>query len=115
MGNNLRILLLIFSILWFIFIFVFLKKGRIPVKYSLFWFLSALIVLFIAVFPNFLSYITSLMGFQTISNMIVGVILSLLLILTFMLTMIVSKQKKQITILIQEVSILKNKMGDFDE
>lgn len=115
MGNNLRILLLVFSILWFIFIFVFLKKGKIPVKYSLFWFLSALIVLFIAIFPNLLSYVTSLMGFQTTSNMIVGVILSLLLVLTFMLTMIVSKQKKQITILIQEVSMLKSQIGDLNE
>lgn len=115
MGNNLRILLLIFSIIGFIFIFYFLKKEKIPIKYSLFWFLSVLIILSISLFPNFLSSIKDIMGFQTISNMIIGIILTLLLIITFLLTMIVSKQKSQITILIQEVSLLKNKIGDKDE
>lgn len=115
MENNLRILLLVFSIVWFIFIFYFLKKGKIPIKYSLFWFLSALIILSISLFPNLLSIIKDLMGFQTISNMIIGIILTLLLVITFLLTMIVSKQKNQITLLIQEVSLLKNKIGDKNE
>lgn len=109
MSDNLRILLLIFSILWFLFIFIFLRKDKIPVKYSLFWFASSTVILFISLFPDLLTYVTKLLGFQTISNMVIGVILTLLLLITFILTMIVSNQKKQITQLIQEISIIKSK------
>ena len=47
------------------------------------------------------------LGFQTISNLVVGVFIVILFFITISLTVIVSAQKKKITLLIQEVSILK--------
>ena len=50
------------------------------------------------------------LGFQTISNLVVGVFIVILFFITISLTVIVSAQKKKITLLIQEVSILKEKI-----
>jgi hypothetical protein len=51
------------------------------------------------------------MGFSTISNLVIGIILVILLFITIALTVIVSGQKEKIRILIQEVSILKEKVN----
>ena len=44
-------------------------------------------------------------------NMVTGVLFVILLFITISLTVIVSGQKKKITLLIQEVSILKNEIN----
>ena len=46
------------------------------------------------------------------SNMMVGIFIFLLLIITLELTIIVSSQRKKITTLIQEVSLLKEKIDN---
>ena len=112
MSLNLRLLLFIFSVFSFFIIFILLKKEKIPVKYSLVWLLSSLIFLIVSLFPYSLSDITKFIGFQTTSNLVIGIILALLLIITMVLTTIVSAQNKKITLLIQEVSLLKGKNND---
>lgn len=109
MTLNLRLFLFIFSFISFIIIFMLLKKEKIPVKYSLVWFLSSLILFILALFPYSLTEITKLIGFQTTANLVIGIILTLLLFITMVLTIIISKQNKKITLLIQEVSLLKRK------
>lgn len=111
MSQNLKILLLIFAILFIFLIIRILRSGKIPVKYSLVWLAALLVILLVALFPNFVTKITHLLGFQTISNMIIGIFLTLLLIITLVLTTIVSRQKQQITSLIQEVSLLKESIN----
>lgn len=109
MGTNLRILLCIFALISFFIILRLLKKNKIPVKYSIIWFFSAFIILLMSIIPDYMMKITSLIGFQAASNFVIGVILTLLLFITMALTIIVSEQKKQIKLLIQEVSLLKSK------
>ena len=46
-------------------------------------------------------------GFETISNFVIGISITLLMIITLALTKIVTTQKNQIKILTQEVSMLK--------
>ena len=104
---KLRIVLIILSLILIVIISRNIKKERIPIKYSLIWYISALLVLFVGIFPNALDAITSLIGFETTSNLIIGIILGLILLILLVLTIIVSNQKKQITLLIQEISILK--------
>ena len=108
MPLNLIIALITFSIILFIITTIILKKGRIPEKYSLLWYFISLVIFMVAVFPNAFAYITEKAGFQTMSNMIIGIVLVLLTFLTMALTIIVSGQKKKITLLIQEISILKS-------
>jgi hypothetical protein len=112
MSSALRLCIFIVALIIFAAIIQILRKGRVPVKYSLLWILSGTIVLFVSIFPGVLEYIANLMGFATISNMVIGVILVILLFISMSLTIIVSGQKEKIRLLIQEVSILK---GEFEK
>lgn len=109
MSFNLRASLLIFSTIWFFLIIRYIRKNKLPVRYSLVWLSVIFIVFLIAIVPQILEFISLCFGFKTISNMVIGIILTLLLIITLALTIIISKQRKQIILLIQEVSMLKGK------
>ncbi len=112
MTLNLRIDLLIFSILLLLLIFKFMKDKKIPVKYALVWIFASAILLFVSLFPKFLGHIASLIGFEVLVNLVIAILLVLLLYITLVLTIIVSKQQKKITILIQEVSLLKGEQNN---
>lgn len=103
--------ILLFSFLLIAIIIYIVRKGRITVKYSLVWIFAALIFLFAAIIPNFMMYISNLLGFHTMSNMIFSLLIGLLIFICISLTIIVSGQKEKIKLLIQEVSMLKEKVS----
>ncbi len=112
MPINLRIYLIIFALFLVLLTFSILRKGRIPEKYSLIWFFIAFIILLVGIVPNFVDLISELLGFEVMANMITAIILLLMTFVTMSLTIIVSGQKKKITLLIQEVSLLKKELEE---
>ena len=110
MTTILRIFLFTFALILFLITTIVVKKGRIPIKYSLLWYICSFIVFIVALVPQVLDFFANLLGFTTISSLIVGIFIALLLFLTMSLTIISAGQKKKITLLIQEVSILKRKV-----
>lgn len=112
MSLELIIFLIIFSILLFIITTLILKKGLMPAKYSLLWYFIALVILLVAIFSKPLEFFANLIGFQTLSNMIIGIILTLLIFLTMSLTIIISAQRRRTTLLIQELSLLKKEVQE---
>ena len=112
MSSNLRFFVTIVGVALVLITAIILKKGRVPVKYSLIWFFSGAVIVLVGLVPGFLENISKSLGFLTISNMIIGVFIIILLLITMSLTIIVSGQKKKITLLIQEISILKEKYDE---
>lgn len=112
MSLSLSITLITVSIFLILLITHILKKGRIPEKYSLLWYVFALLILLVALFPKLFSFISIKLGFQVMSNLIIGVIIGILLLLTMALTIMIAGQKKKTTLLIQEISILKQKVEE---
>lgn len=109
MSGNLRIFLIVLSILLVVIILRLVAKNKLPIKYSLFWFLASFVVFLVGVFPNFIGMFTKMIGFETTSSLIACVIIGLLLLITLLLTIIVSEQKRKLLLLVQEVSLLKEK------
>lgn len=110
MTFNLRLGLIIVSLLLLIVVIKILKKGRIPIKYSLVWILSSFIIFMVGLIPGLFSWISRLFGFVTMANMVVGIFIFILLMITISLTVMIAGQKKKTTMLIQELSILKQEM-----
>ena len=110
MSLSLTITLIAVSLFLIILTTHILKKGRIPEKYSLVWYFFALLILLVAVFPNLFGFISTKLGFQAMSNLIIGVLIAILLLLTMALTVMIAGQKKKTTLLIQELSILKQEV-----
>lgn len=109
MQNNLRILLILLSIVLVFIILKLVSKNKLPIKYSLFWLASAVVVFLVGLVPNLIGKVTSLIGFETSVSLITGIILGVLLLITLLLTIIISEQKRKIILLVQEVSMLKEK------
>ena len=72
---------------------------------------SALIILLTAVIPTIMTSLAHLVGFETLSNMILCALILMLMFITLVLTIIVAGQTTKIRMLIQEISILKEAFG----
>jgi hypothetical protein len=112
MATNLKLTVLLAAIIILIIVFALLRKGKLPVKYSLPWVLAAIILIIVALIPDFLKIFMNAMGFQTLSNLLIGILIFILLSICIFLTVIVSGQKESIKLLVQEVSLLKKHNED---
>ena len=85
-----RVILLVGVLLYILLIIYLMKKGRMSLKYSLVWFLTGLVLLLCAIFPQAIGYVAKLLGIYSEVNGVffVGVCFILLIILS--LTSIVS-------------------------
>lgn len=110
MENRLKIISLI-AILFFILMIVnSIRKNNISLKYSLVWLTSGFITVVIIIIPNLLEIMSDLLGFELVSNMIYMIAIMILLMISFCFTVIVSRQTNKIRLLIQEVSLLKERV-----
>lgn len=107
MANELRFTILLVAIIILGIILQLLRRGRIPVKFTLLWVIADGILFLLAVFPFVLNIITGIVGFQTTSNLVIGIFIVILLLVTIALTVIVAGQATKTQLLIQELSMLK--------
>lgn len=110
MSITLKITSITALIIIILLILQLVKSNKISIKYSLVWFIPCTILLIYVLVPGFLIWTTKILGFQTASNMILTMLVGLSLLITIALTVIVSGQRKKTTMLIQEVSILKEEL-----
>lgn len=111
MQINLIITLIAVALFLIIITTYILKKGRISEKYSLLWYGVALILLLVAVFPNLFIFVSKKLGFEVMSSLIIGILIGVLILLVMALTVMIAGQKKKTTLLIQEISLLKNEVN----
>lgn len=109
---QLRIVLVAVSVLLLVATLRFVRARRIPVKYSLFWILAAVVLMAVALFSRQINLVTKLIGFETTANFVIGVFLVILLFASMVLMLIVSKQKRTLILLIQEISLLKKDLRE---
>ena len=72
-------------------------------------------ILLTAIIPSFMQLIANFLGFETMSNMIFCILIAVLIFICLSLTIIVSGQKEKTRLLIQEVSILKEKINSLEK
>lgn len=77
-------------------------------KYSFLWIILLFVILLCAILPIIPYRISDILGFETPANFIFLVAIFFLLAIALSLSIIVSKQQRKITTLIQEVAILEN-------
>ena len=101
--------------LFFIFLFTMLKKNQVALKYALLWMLSGLILLILAVFPGILDSFSRLIGVYSSVNALFAVLVGFIIILMISLTSIVSSEKREIVRLVQELSVLENRVRELEQ
>lgn len=112
MAKNLTLLVITFILFILLIIIYLLRKRKIPIKYALVWLTAILLMLLVVLLPDLMYAVAKFIGFELLSNMLLCIFIAILLFITLILTVMASNQKKKITLLIQEVSILKKEVED---
>ena len=107
MSVKLSMVMVIGTVFLFLLATHFLRKGRIPEKYALLWYLFALIILIFSLFPDVMTFFSNAFGFAMPANMLMIFLIAILFLLVMALTIMMAGQKKKTTLLIQEISLLK--------
>ena len=105
MSIVLRIELIILALVVVILVFNAVNKRKLWLQYSLVWILISFGILVTAFFPALLDWLADLMRIEVTSNLVYLIAIFVLVVITFYLTKIVSKQSEQIKTLIQVCSI----------
>lgn len=112
MSLFLRLLLFIFGFGLLFVISNLLRNKRIQVSVSLFWIFSSLVLILMAISPEFFGMIANFFGFNISSNFIVAIVLGLLLIDTLLTSIIVNSHTRINTKLIQQLALQQKEIED---
>lgn len=110
MSSGLRLGLLLASILVFVLIIVCISKRRLNIKYSIVWFLWALLAVLMAIFPETFYGLAHLLGIEMPVNAVFLIMIGLNYALVFYLFIMTSKHNEEIIQLTYEVSELKKEV-----
>lgn len=110
MNDNLKLFIVIIILLNLILIIRTLKLKRISIRYGVLWITLLILLLFVGLFPNLFIYVSDFFGFESASNMVFLLGFFFLFYLNFLLITNISLLNDKIKILIQENSILKERV-----
>ena len=94
---------------------ILLRKNRLSLKYSLLWLFSGIVLLILSLFPGLLDSFSRLIGVYSSVNALFAVLIGCIILLMISFTAIVSKEKKEIVRLVQEMSLLENRLRELEE
>lgn len=104
----LSIVMLLASIFFLYLVIRNINKNNILFEQAFMWIIISFVMIVIAVFDSIPGYFARLLGFELTSNFLLSLTIFFLLVIAFLQTMTLSKQKEQIKHLVQELSILKS-------
>jgi len=107
MSSVLRIILIIGSLSFFIFIMNMVRTKKLELKYALTWILTSFSFVLLSIFPEILFFIAALMHIELPVNALYLCVISLLLLIVFTLSVAVSRQALRIKTLVQEIGLIK--------
>ena len=110
MSITLRIVLIVIAILYLITLIRRLKKRKLQLSFSIFWMITGVVLILIALFPAIIVNLSGIFGFQAPSNMLFLLTIFIAYYLIFELTLKLSQENKKNIALVQEISLLKRRV-----
>ena len=111
----LSIVMLVASIFFLYLVIRNINKNNILFEQAFMWIVISLVMIVISVFDSIPGYFAKFLGFELTSNFLLSLTIFFLLVIGFLQTMTLSKQKEQIKHLVQELSILKSQVETKEE
>ena len=112
MSNSLRIVLVVGSLLFLLYLLSDLRKTKISIDMSVIWIIISCLIVIMAIFPQPFIYLTKLAGIESPVNGILVFFILLLLLLVFFLFKRVSKLEFKLTELVQKIGIDEHDIKD---
>lgn len=101
MSLALRILLIIGSVLAFLFVLRKIRKCQLEISDSIFWFLFAASLIVIALFPQIITYPAMWIGFDSPANFLFLLIIFVVLVKQFFMTLQIGSLKAKMKTMVQ--------------
>ena len=114
MENTLKIALIIILLLYILFILNAVKKKNMRIGYLIFWSITGIFLIIALMVPNLIENMSKFIGFEVPINMIFSIAIFIILYLLFNITILISHEKDESTMLIQEISILKKRISELE-
>ena len=115
MPVTLKIALIAITLIYMFLILRSIRLKKINVSFSIFWLITGVALIICAIVPELVEWISNKLGFSAPSNMIFCITIFLAFYLIFNLTVVISKETKKNTTLVQEISLLKKKVKNLEE
>jgi hypothetical protein len=109
-----RLLAVIFSLLYFLYVVRKLRKQQLSVSRSLLWLLSGGVMLGLSIFPQPLAIAAHWAGFEVPTNAVFVLWLLVLTMVLFSQTLAISRYDDQLRRLAQDYALLQAKAADQD-
>lgn len=106
---------LILSILFLAGTLYFIKKRILDFKYSIFWILISLLLIVLSINVNLTQYMAEIFGIYYAPAFLFVTGIIFVLILIFYLTLVISRMQKRITLLTQEIGIIKSCIDESED
>ena len=113
--SNLRVVLIIGVIVYFVIILMFLKKRSLSLKYTLLWLLAGVVLGIMVVGPELLSKFIHMLGIVDNMNGLFILCIAFIIMILMSLTSIVSKQAEKIKNLTQTISKMEKRIRELEE
>lgn len=112
LSSSLRVILIVASVLFFVFIINMVRTKKLELKYALTWILTSLSFVIMSVFPETVFFVAKLLSIELPVNALFLCVIFLLLLMVFALTVAVSRQASRIKKLVQEIGLLEAEMRE---
>jgi hypothetical protein len=115
MDLHLRLILILSSVICFIFIIRKIKKSKMRIDDAIFWIVTSGLFLFMAIFPKAPIYFADLIGIESPANLVFLSVVGLMFIKLFSLSALLSAEVEKKNQLIQYIALLeKNRQDKID-
>ncbi len=115
MSRKLQVVMLIAIGIYFLIVFQLLKRKSLNLKYTLLWLFSGIIMLMLAVFPQILTWLATLVGIYEPTNALFALMFFCVIIILMSLTAIVSKLNEKTKQVIQALALMEKRIRDLEE
>ncbi|MGE5495707.1 MAG: DUF2304 domain-containing protein [Burkholderiales bacterium] len=107
---SLRIFLIVVCTVFFAIVIIMLRREKLNLKYTLVWMLTSLVMLLFSIFPEIAVFISSLIGIIEPVNAVFLFAILFILLISFTLTIIITRLSARIKHLTQYTALLEEKV-----
>ena len=113
--SNLRFVLVVAVIAYFVIILMFLKKKALSLRYSLLWLLAGVVLGIMVIWPELLTIFIHLLGIVDNMNGLFILCIAFIVMILMSITSIVSRQAEKIKNLTQTISKMEKRIRELEE
>lgn len=114
MSVELRIMLIVGSVLMLVYMIKKVRKSKLQIEYTVFWIIFGVLLIIISLFPQIMYLLAKVIGVQSPVNLVLTFIIFILVLKLFMMTTEISELEVMIKELVEEMA-LKEKKNDINE